>query len=133
MAVNKLYHGLLDESRKCFSDVQAKDANPLIWVSLGNIFEMMPDARGMMNASNAYEAAIEVSKPTAALLSSAVAFLRLNEYIDANDQLIDVNVQYSHVCTLCARISVKHNSEVRLGAYVRRRPVSIRNNLCFTM
>lgn len=120
--MNYLFHGLYDESRKCFSDVQAKDSNPMIWAGLGNIFEMLSDAE-ISNSLHAYEASIEVAKPADALLSSAVAFLCANAYLDKDGRLSDPSVQYSQFCRRCAQNSVKHNVEVRLGAYVRRRPV----------
>jgi hypothetical protein len=128
--VNYLFHGLYDESRKYFSDVQAKDSNPMIWAGLGNIFEMLSDA-GVLNSLHAYEASIEVAKPADALLSSAVAFLYANAYLDANERLTDPSAQYSQMCRRCAQSSVKHNVEVRLGAYVRRRPVSSINFISY--
>ena len=128
--MNYLFHGLYDESRKCFSDVQAKDSNPMIWVGLGNIFEILSDA-GVSNSLHAYEASIEVAKPADALLSSAVAFLCANAYLDANGRLSDPSVQYSQFCRRCAQNSVKHNVEVRLGAYVRRRPVRKNNFISY--
>ena len=128
---NGLFNRRFDEARVCFSEVQAKDSNPNIWIGLGSIFEILPasadiSSSNLKMAQDAYEAAMEVAKPIEALLSSVVSYLRLHQYLNEYHQLFPASAlltQRPNGCLVCDRIDIKHLVENRLEAYLYRRPL----------
>ena len=86
MGVTSLFHGCCEDARVYFSELRARTTAPEVWVSIGHAYEqeMTKDryATPMKSAADAYFSAMEVSKPTEALLSTAVMCMKMRGYFD---------------------------------------------------
>jgi tetratricopeptide (TPR) repeat protein len=72
-------------AKECFSALQLIESNPVIWASLGCIFERSSDCYegnpDMLAANDSFIAAIEVAKPGEALIGAALTWLKNHRYL----------------------------------------------------
>lgn len=109
-------------AQACFGEQQLIEANPLTWVCLGSIYERQwtgddSSRQSAVFARDAYVAALEVSKPAEALLGSALAWLKVHGILTAEDRIVAASSVSLDL------VSVRYEVEVRVAAYLRRRPI----------
>lgn len=96
-------------ARECLSVLQLSEPSPLLWLSLANILER----EGGAGVWDAFNAAIEVSKPTEALIGAALSWWRLYSGLSAG--LPGLTSDFS--------FGLRHEVEYRLRNYVKARPM----------
>ena len=129
-------------AKACISAIQLIESNPLVWASLGVLLERNTETKENMNEKeintqyeqqlasyDAYAAAIEVAKPTEALLGSAISYLKLNKLL-TDDGFLSITDDYT-LGTLGGNkflfpqvvINVRHEVEWKVRLYLQRRPI----------
>ena len=125
-------HPRQDLAQHCFGVLQLMEPNPLSWVALGVSFEMgqrrKPGGAGMGTAGevacgsalDAYQAALEIAKPTDALLGAAISWLKVHGLLQldqlAPDKLLSV------LSSPFILSDLRFEVEERMKTCLRRRP-----------
>lgn len=140
------HYGNRSGARACFSSLQVIESNPLLWVALGSIMDMenygkSTEANDKLSAAqlayDAFSASLEVMKPTDGLIGHAVGWIRLHDAsswdrgegvfgvlasdpfcVSSLDQWACDALERNHY-----RIEFRHNVEIKVRAYLYRRPM----------